>query len=285
VATQVLSEVFDRTAARDTAWMVMVVLADHASKETREAQCSTQFLMDMTHKSERAVRYALRQLEEEIGEITTIRRGTGRKNYTVYRINQLTGKGATVAPFTEGQRGQPATEKGATVAPFTEGQRGQPATEKGATSDMERGQPATVSNSVKYSVNPNMSSSASRGSTARDQAKVILAELNRRTFKQPNRGFPPTDANLNLIVARIRETDVERTFNTMVRMILKWWGTDMQEFLRPATIFGQQKFSQYVGELGTPVRRHDGRPVKMAFTPEQLQSITEPLGDSAKMTR
>lgn len=130
-----------------------------------------------------------------------------------------------------------------------------------------------------------MSSSASRGSTARDQAKVILAELNRRTFKQPNRGFPPTDANLNLIVARIRETDVERTFNTMVRMILKWWGTDMQEFLRPATIFGQQKFSQYVGELGTPVRRHDGRPVKMAFTPEQLQSITEPLGDSAKMTR
>ena len=115
--------------------MVMVVLADHCGKETREAHCSLDFLVRATHKSVRAVQYALRELEHELMEISTVRRGNGRANVAIYKIHHLPLKGATVAPFT-------ATE------------RVQLATKKGATSDMERVQPSTVSNSVSLSVYP-----------------------------------------------------------------------------------------------------------------------------------
>jgi uncharacterized phage protein (TIGR02220 family) len=279
MASPIFSEVLKYSEATKGDRLVILALADEAGKETREARCSIGLLAAHAKLSERAVQYSLRRLVK-MGEVSIVSDGGGRNCVAVYRINELPveEKGARVAPFSAGN--------GATLAPFNAPERVQTATGKGANGDTERVQTATDSlfrNIIPLL--PNMSSNASRGSTARDQAKAILAELNRRTFKQPNRGFPPTDANLDLIVARIRETDVERTFNTMVRMILKWWGTDMQEFLRPATIFGQQKFSQYVGELGTPVRRPDGRPVKVAFTPEQLQRITAPLGDCAQVTR
>jgi len=109
-------------------------------------------------------------------------------------------------------------------------------------------------------------------------ARAILHELNRRTFKKPGRGFPPTDSNLKLILARMRDTDMQTVAQVTVRQILKWWhDTDMEEYLRPATIYGAKKFSQYAGQVGTPLRRKDGRKLTDVFTKEQLELISSPF--------
>lgn len=132
----------------------------------------------------------------------------------------------------------------------------------------------SVSTSVKKTT---LSSSAARSSTNRVVARQILHELNRRTFKKNGRGFPQTDANLNLISARIRETDAAIVFEVTRRKILQWWGSDMEPYLRPLTLYGQQKFSQYAGEIGMKLRRVDKRKVSDAFTPEQLDVIQAPF--------
>jgi uncharacterized phage protein (TIGR02220 family) len=80
---------------------------------------------------------------------------------------------------------------------------------------------------------------------------VAVEVLDFLNSKRPGkRGFPPTEANLRLIAARIRETDVQ-TCKSVVANRVREWGRDdtMRRYIRPATIFNATKFSQYAGEL------------------------------------
>jgi len=78
----------------------------------------------------------------------------------------------------------------------------------------------------------------------------ILKFLNEKT----GRRYQPVPANLKLIYARIKEVeklgdDYSRLRQVIAMKTREWTGTDMEQYLRPATLFNATKFSQYYGEL------------------------------------
>lgn len=81
------------------------------------------------------------------------------------------------------------------------------------------------------------------------EARDILAFLNEKT----GRAYQPVDANLDLIVARLREGATAGQCRQVIAKKTREWAGDehMAEFLRPATLFNRTKFAQYVGELVT----------------------------------
>lgn len=76
----------------------------------------------------------------------------------------------------------------------------------------------------------------------------LIGFLNEKT----GRKYQAVEANVRLIVARLKEGATE----TQIRQVIanrcaKWTGTpEMDEYLRPATLFNAIKFAQYVGMLG-----------------------------------
>lgn len=78
-------------------------------------------------------------------------------------------------------------------------------------------------------------------------AKAILIFLNDKT----SRNYQPVKANIEMIVARLKEGATERQCRLVVLRKFHDWGNDekMSEYLRPATLFNRTKFAQYVGEI------------------------------------
>jgi uncharacterized phage protein (TIGR02220 family) len=81
----------------------------------------------------------------------------------------------------------------------------------------------------------------------RERAKSLLEFLNAKA----NRAYQPVEANLELIVARLKEGATDGQIRQVVAKKCREWGGDdkMAEYLRPATLFNRTKFAQYVGEL------------------------------------
>lgn len=80
-----------------------------------------------------------------------------------------------------------------------------------------------------------------------DESAEILQFLNEKA----RRNFRPTKVNLKLIRERLKEgyTPTECR-QVIVRKCREWVHDDkMRQYLRPATIFGREKFNQYAGEL------------------------------------
>lgn len=78
-------------------------------------------------------------------------------------------------------------------------------------------------------------------------ARSILAFLNEKT----GRKYKPVPANIELIVARLRDGATEQECRQVVaKKCREWLGNpDMSTYLRPETLFGRRKFAQYQGEL------------------------------------
>lgn len=78
-------------------------------------------------------------------------------------------------------------------------------------------------------------------------ARSLLAFLNEKT----GRNYQPVKANLDMIVARLKEGATERQCRLVILRKFHDWGNDekMTEYLRPATLFNRTKFAQYVGEI------------------------------------
>jgi len=81
----------------------------------------------------------------------------------------------------------------------------------------------------------------------RAEGVAIIAFLNEKTGKQ----FPPTEANVGEVVARLREGFTPIQIRQVIVMKAREWrnDADMRKYLRPDTLFGRKKFSNYVGEL------------------------------------
>lgn len=64
------------------------------------------------------------------------------------------------------------------------------------------------------------------------------------------RKFETNGANLEMVIARLKEGRNERDLRIMVAKKINQWGTDevMAKFLRPATLFNRTKCAQYLGE-------------------------------------
>lgn len=80
----------------------------------------------------------------------------------------------------------------------------------------------------------------------REPAKRLLAFLNEQTGKN----FQHTDANLDMIEARLKEYAEEQLRGVIIDRVDAWKGNEaMQEYLRPMTLFNKAKCAQYIGGL------------------------------------
>lgn len=81
----------------------------------------------------------------------------------------------------------------------------------------------------------------------RTDAREILVFLNDKA----GRAYQAVDANLDFVVARLREGATAAQCRQVIAKKVREWGGDekMAEYLRPATLFNKTKFAQYVGEL------------------------------------
>ena len=78
-------------------------------------------------------------------------------------------------------------------------------------------------------------------------AKAVLDYLNELSGKR----FAPVDANLSLISSRLKEgATIQMCKDVVFLKVADWNGTDMANYLRPATLFNKSKFWQYHGEIG-----------------------------------
>ena len=78
------------------------------------------------------------------------------------------------------------------------------------------------------------------------EALNILEWLNRKS----HRNYRPSDTNLNFIRARIKDGIADWQLKAIVSLKCEQWtGTDMEKYLRPATLFNKTKCEQYLGEL------------------------------------
>lgn len=92
------------------------------------------------------------------------------------------------------------------------------------------------------------------------QARVVIHFLN----EQAGRCYRETDQNFKLICGRLAEVnwDVEGVKQMIVRQVGKWKGDPkMEEYLRPETLFGKQKFGSYFDNRNLPITTN-GQPEK-----------------------
>lgn len=83
------------------------------------------------------------------------------------------------------------------------------------------------------------------------QARELLQFTNEKT----GRNFRPTEVNLKFIEGRLREGYSVQECRAVVARKCREWGADdkMRQYLRPATLFNREKFSQYVGDVNVQV--------------------------------
>jgi uncharacterized phage protein (TIGR02220 family) len=78
-----------------------------------------------------------------------------------------------------------------------------------------------------------------------DQAKEILTFLNKKTKCR----FRLEDTNVKLVLNRLKSgASADECRAVIARKYRDWHGTEMQKYLRPATLFNSIKFEQYLGE-------------------------------------
>lgn len=84
----------------------------------------------------------------------------------------------------------------------------------------------------------------------KSQALEVLLFLNEKTGK----AYRPVDSNLKLIIARLKTgATVLDCRQVIAKKTREWKGNaKMAEYLRPATLFNDTKFEQYMGELIIP---------------------------------
>lgn len=100
---------------------------------------------------------------------------------------------------------------------------------------------------VDMSGKPDASPPAEKPPDPKTEARAILEFLNTKT----GRAYQPVDANLDFVVARLKEGATPAQCRQVIaKKAREWLGDEkMAEYLRPATLFNKTKFAQYVGEL------------------------------------
>ena len=78
----------------------------------------------------------------------------------------------------------------------------------------------------------------------------IITFLNERTGKKSGKGFPLSETNLKVVIARLKEGFTEDEIRQVIVLKSRDDFFRKNKLLRPSTLFGKTKFSNYVGELG-----------------------------------
>jgi uncharacterized phage protein (TIGR02220 family) len=83
-------------------------------------------------------------------------------------------------------------------------------------------------------------------------ARAAIHHLNEKTGKR----FREVESSMVVISARLSEPGVtiEGVLKMIDRQVDKWKGTTMEEYLRPETLFGKQKFDGYYAAKDQPIQ-------------------------------
>jgi uncharacterized phage protein (TIGR02220 family) len=94
----------------------------------------------------------------------------------------------------------------------------------------------------------------------KSQALEILHFLNEKT----GRAYRPADANINLIIARLKSGATLVQCRQIIAMKYREWRNHPKfgKLVRPATLFDEENFEQYIGELVLPKDENNGHDKK-----------------------
>ena len=112
-----------------------------------------------------------------------------------------------------------------------------------------------------------------RGGEYHPDSRTVLHWLNEKSGKR----FREVDANLAKISARLREPGVtlEAVQKMIERQCVLWGESDMAQSLQPSTLFGVEKFDQYLAAADQPVvKKTNGKP-KSSFEAREIQETIE----------
>jgi uncharacterized phage protein (TIGR02220 family) len=86
--------------------------------------------------------------------------------------------------------------------------------------------------------------------TPKDNTKDICLEVLNYLNAKANRNYKPVKSNLDFVKARLSEGyTIEDVFHVINVKVSQWLNNvEMNQYLRPATLFNATKFSQYVAE-------------------------------------
>lgn len=89
-----------------------------------------------------------------------------------------------------------------------------------------------------------------------DDCKLILNFLNEHTGSH----FRETESSLGPIKARLKESgvEIESVKKMILRQVKLWKGTKFEEYLRPSTLFGKEKFNEYYAARDKPTNTFSG---------------------------
>lgn len=108
--------------------------------------------------------------------------------------------------------------------------------------------------------------------TAREVIDYLNQALQRVGLQKPGRGYQYADTHMKMIRSRLSQGHSQQDiFDVIDRKIEEWKnGTFIAQHLRPATLFNDEKFNNYIGQLD------------MTITPAQKPPLKFPPKDDLK---
>lgn len=125
----------------------------------------------------------------------------------------------------------------------------EPLTEKPLTDNPEAGKPTNGKSG--YIVNTEVKTNTEKEEVKTEDKQIrvcetVLQHLNKKT----GAAYRSAESNNRLIIARLNEGNSLQDLLDVIDMKCEeWTETKFAKFLRPSTLFGAEKFNQYVGEL------------------------------------
>ena len=83
-------------------------------------------------------------------------------------------------------------------------------------------------------------------------AEQVLSYLNEKARTH----FKPVESNLKFITARLKDYTQNDLKAVVDRKVKEWYGTEMQTYLRPETLFNATKFESYINGLSKARQKH-----------------------------
>ncbi len=238
--------------------LVLIAIATSANSEEREGFMALRSIATFAEISISQARNWIRKLEDAGWLKTEPRFKHGRQTSNIY---QIIGEGTKLA--------EPKEQEGARtrgrVQPRLEGGEGEALGCRGEGEalgcrgeDKKEDKKEVPLNPQSQKLTPELRLELPTVNAPENAAVLILAHLNSVTGSK----FRPVAATLDPICARLREpgVDVAGVLKMIDRQVARWRGTEMEQYLRPSTLFRASKFNEYYAAKDQPVASRSLRP-------------------------
>ena len=109
-------------------------------------------------------------------------------------------------------------------------------------------------------------------------AEQIITYLNEKA----GTNFKPVDCNLKFITSRLKDYTEAEIKAVIDKKVKEWKGTEMQQYIRPKTLFNATNFESYINGLATvnkSTNKHSKDFTQRQYTDEELEGIYTSLDD------